>query len=161
LDGERSQLIVRVTRRPHRDGQDRHIVDRARLDDGPDDAWWDAIRIRGQFLIEANERGFLRLVHLEADDDHRLSGTRGRVDVFHAGHFPEQLLHRTRDPLFDIRRCRPRHLDEHVNHRHDDLRFLFARQRHHARAPSAIEARMKSGVSLEWMNAAAIRPAAP
>jgi hypothetical protein len=30
-----------------------------------------------------------------------------------------------------------------------------------ARAPSAIEARMKSGVSLEWMNAAAIRPAAP
>ena len=131
LDGERSQLIVRVTRRPHRDGKDRHIVDRARLDEGPDDAWRDAIRIRGQFLIEANERGFLRLVHREADDDHRLSGTRGRVDVFHAGHFPEQLLQRTRDPLFDIRRCRPRHLDEHVNHRHDDLRFLFARQRHH------------------------------
>ena len=30
-----------------------------------------------------------------------------------------------------------------------------------ARVPSAIEARMKSGVSLEWMKAAAIRPATP
>ena len=30
-----------------------------------------------------------------------------------------------------------------------------------ASAPSAIAARMKSGVSFEWMNAAASRPAAP
>ena len=30
-----------------------------------------------------------------------------------------------------------------------------------ASAPSAIEARMKSGVNLEWMNAAAIRPEKP
>jgi hypothetical protein len=30
-----------------------------------------------------------------------------------------------------------------------------------ARPPSAIEVRMKSGVSFEWMNAAAIRPATP
>ena len=30
-----------------------------------------------------------------------------------------------------------------------------------ASAPSAIEATMKSGVSFEWMNAAARRPAAP
>ena len=54
---------------------------------------------------EANERRFLRFVHLEADNDHRPSGTRRRVDVFHARHFPEQLLHGTRDPLFDIRRA--------------------------------------------------------
>ena len=59
LGGERSQLIVLVTRRPHRHGQDRHVVDRARLDDGPDDAGRDAIRIRRQLLIEANERCFL------------------------------------------------------------------------------------------------------
>src|SRR5262245_61427596 len=71
------------------------------------------------------------LVHLEPDYDHRLSGTRSRVDVFDARHFPKQLLYRTSDPLFNICRCRPRHLDEHVNHRHDDLRFLFARQRQH------------------------------
>jgi hypothetical protein len=49
LDGERSQLIVRVTRRPQRDGKDRHIVDRARLDDGPDDAWRDASAFAASF----------------------------------------------------------------------------------------------------------------
>ena len=131
LDGQQSQLIVRVPRRPHRDGQDRHVVDRARLDDGTDHARRDAVRVRGELLVEANERGFQGLVHREAGDDHRLSGARGRVDVFHAGHFPEQLLQRTRDPLFDVRRCRPGHLDEDVDHRHDNLRFLFARQRQH------------------------------
>ena len=37
LDRERSQLIVRVARRPHGDGKDRHIIDRPRLDDRSDD----------------------------------------------------------------------------------------------------------------------------
>ena len=58
LDGERPQLIVAIARRPYRDGQDRHVVDRPRLDDGPDDAGRDAVGIRGQLLVEANERGF-------------------------------------------------------------------------------------------------------
>ena len=56
----------------------------------------------------------------------------------------------------DARQC-----DEDVNHRHDDLRLLLARERRTARAPSAIDPIMKSGVSFEGMKAAASRPATP
>ncbi len=64
------------------------------------------------------------------------SGTwRGRIDVFHAGDFPEQLLHRARGAFLDFFRAETGHRHQHINHRHLDLWLLLARQHRHREQP--------------------------
>ena len=74
LRGERAQLIVAVALRPDRHGHDRHVVDRARLDDRADDAGRNAVGVRRKLLIEPDEGRFFGLADLEAHDHHRLPG---------------------------------------------------------------------------------------
>ena len=131
LRGQRAQLVVSVSRRPESDRHDRHVVDRPRLDDRAGDARRNAIGVRGELLVEPDERGFLGLADHEPDDHHRLAGRRRRVDVLHAGHFPDELFERPGHALLDLRRRGARHRRQDVDHRDDDLRLLFARQRHH------------------------------
>ena len=125
------QPHVVVAAAPQRQGHDRHVVDRARLDERAPTRRAGCGRVGRQLLVEPDERALLVLADEEADDHHRAAGARGRVDVLDAGHLPEQLLDRARDALLDLGRRRARHVDEHVDHRHDDLRLLLARQRDH------------------------------
>src|SRR5688572_6231751 len=120
--------MVVVARSPERHGGDRYVVDRPWLDDGRRRARRDAVEVGLQLLIEAHERPFLVLADQKPDDDHRLSGARRGIEVFDAGHFPQQFLHRPRDALLDFRRRRAWKIDEDVHHRNDDLRLLFTRQ---------------------------------
>ena len=64
----------------------------------------------------------------EAHDRGRHAGARSGVDILHAGDLPQQLLHRFGDALFHFARRRARHLDEDVDHGHNDLRLFLARQ---------------------------------
>ena len=130
LSGEPPHLVVAITLGPHGDGHDRYVIDRARLHDGADDARRNAIRVCGELLIEPDEGRFLRLPNPEAHDHHRLSGGRRRVDVLDTRHFRQELLHRSRDTLLDVRRRSTWHLDEDVDHRDDDLRLFLTGQRH-------------------------------
>src|SRR5688572_19666672 len=82
----------------------------------------------GKLLIEPHERVFLVLADQEADHDHRLSRARGGIQILDAGNFPEQLFDRAREPLLHLGGRSARHRDEHIDHRHDDLRLFLARQ---------------------------------
>ena len=161
LGREQAQRVVVVAFAPQRHRQDRHVVDRARLDQRTDDARGDAIGVRRQLLIQADERPRLVLADIEAHDDHR----RGRDWRWSRGtrrrDLPEQLLQRSGDALLDFGRRGAGHLHEDVDHRHDDLRLFLARQRQHRERAERDRAAMKSGVSGERMKAAARRPAAP
>ena len=55
-------------------------------------------------------------------------GLAGGVDVLDAGDLPQQPLQRRRDAALDLRGARAGHGDQHVDHRHPDLRLLLARQ---------------------------------
>src|SRR6266545_4199717 len=131
VSGDEAQLVVRVTWRPQRDGENRHVIDGARFDDWADDTRRNPVCVRGELLIQADERPVLRFAHLEPDDHHRLTGAGSGIEILDAGNLPQQLLHRPRHALFDIGRRRARHLDEDVHHGDDDLRLFFARQSDH------------------------------
>jgi hypothetical protein len=123
------QLEIVVAGAPQRQRHDRHVVDRAGLDERHRGAGRNQVEIRRELLVESNERGFFLFAHPEADDDHGHPGVRRGVDVLHAGDLPDQLFHRARDALLDFRGARARQFHEDVNHRNDDLRFFLAWQR--------------------------------
>ena len=104
------------------------IVDRARLDERGHHAGGHQVDIGMQLLIQPHDAFLFVLTHLEPDDRERHAGRRGRIDVLHAGDLPQEFLHRLGDALFHFACRRAGHRHEHVDHRHDDLRFLFARQ---------------------------------
>jgi hypothetical protein len=122
------KLEVVVVRSPQGQRHDRHVVDRARLHKRRGHAGRQPIEVRGDLLVQANERPLLVFANEEADDDHRLAGARGGVEVLDARHFPQQLLERRGHTLLYLACRRAGHLDEDVDHRHDDLRLFLARQ---------------------------------
>jgi len=124
---ELPQLLVVVPRPPQCQRHYRHVVDGTRLNHGGRSPRRDQRDVRGQLLIEPDERALVVFPYQEADDDHRAARARRRVQVLDARNLPEQLLERTGDALFNLSWRRPGHRHEHVNHRHDDLRFFLAR----------------------------------
>ena len=87
--------------------------------------------MRGQLLVEPHQRVFFVFADQEADDHHRLTRARRRIEILDARNLPEQLLERARQPLLDFHSTRARHRQEHIDHRHDDLRLFLARQSQH------------------------------
>ena len=85
--------------------------------------------MRGQLLVQTDERALFVFANQESDDDHGAAGHGGRVQIFDARHFPEPLFDRPRDALLDLGGRCPWHLDDHVDHRHNDLRLLLSWQR--------------------------------
>ncbi len=135
LRRQQPQLVVVVTGRPERHAENRHVVDRAELDEGPLRTRWNLVDVAVQLLVQAHHRPLLVLADLEADDDQRPARTRRGVHVLDAGNLPEQFLDGSGDALLDLRRRGAREIDEHVHHRDDDLRLFLARQAedgHHA-----------------------------
>jgi hypothetical protein len=110
---------------------DGDIVNGARLDQRRADARRDAVVVGLQFLVEPDEALLEVGADLEADDDERAAGAGGGVEVFDAGDFPEQLLHRPRDAVLDLAGRGAGHGDDDVHHRHLDLRLLLAREHDH------------------------------
>ena len=84
--------------------------------------------VRAQLFGQPHEALFGIGTDLEPHDDKALAVARGRVDVFHARDFPEQLFHRPGGALLDFLRGEAGHVHHHVDHRHLDLRLLLARQ---------------------------------
>ena len=128
-----AQREVIVARAVERQRQDRHVVDGLGLDEREGDAVRDAVEVRLQLLVELHQAALHVLAHLEAHDDQALAGARGGVDVFDAGDFPEQLLHRPGGALLDFLGAEAGHGHQHVDHRHLDLRLLLARQQERRR----------------------------
>ena len=135
LRRELPHLHIVVVRAGQRERHHRHVVDRAGLHHRWRHAWRQCARVRGELLIQPDERLLFVLSDEESDDDHGATAAGGGVDVLDTGYLPQQLLDRPGDTLFDFGRRRAWHPDEHVDHRHDDLRLFFARQGDHRPHP--------------------------
>ena len=68
------QLVGVVILAPKRQGQDGHIVDRARLDDRLRDALRNAVKIRVKLVVRLDDRVFFLRAHVEAHDHHAQAG---------------------------------------------------------------------------------------
>ena len=123
-----AQRVMVLPRAVEGERQDRHVVNGLGLDEREGDALGDAVEVGLQLLVEEDQAALDVLADLEADDGQALALAGGRVDVFHLGDFPEQLLHRPGGALLDLLGAEAGHGDQHVNHRHLDLRLLLARQ---------------------------------
>ena len=123
-----AKLVIPIAAGVKRQAQDRHVVDRSRLDQRFGSARRYAVEIREHFLVDPNNGVFLVLADVETNDHHRGAGAGGGVDVLDPGDLPQQLLHRFGDSLLHLARGHPRHRDENVNHRDDDLRLFFSGQ---------------------------------
>ena len=109
-------------------GQDGHIIDGAGLDQWGAHARGNAVKVGLKLLVEPDEGRLDVSADDEADDDQRIARARCGVEVFDPGHLPEQLFHRPGDTILHLGRCRSRHGDGDIHHRHLDLRLLFAGQ---------------------------------
>ncbi len=125
------QLIAAVPVAPERQRQNRHVVDRAHLDQRPRSARRHAVEIRIQLVVGAHHRVVLRYAHVVPHRHQRLARHARRIDVFDPGNLLQQLLHRDRHALLDFLGRRPAHRNENVEHRHHDLRVLFPRRLQH------------------------------
>ena len=94
------EMVVLTARQ--RQGQDRHIVDRTRLDERRRRARRDHIQIGVHFLVEPDDRVFFVLADLEPHDRHRHSWRRRRINVLDARYLPQELFHRARYAFFDL-----------------------------------------------------------
>ena len=128
LRDEPAQREMIVARAVKREREDRHVVNGLGLDERRGNAVRDAVEVLLQLLVQLHEAALHVLADLEAHDDQALAVARGGVDVFHAGNFPEQLFHRARGALLDFLGAEAGHGDQHVHHRHFDLRLFLARQ---------------------------------
>src|ERR1019366_6654443 len=120
---------------PECECQDRHVVNGARLHQRRRCARRDQVQVRIQLLVQPHDALLFVLPHQEANNRHGHAGAGGRIDILHARDLPQQFLHRLRDALLHFARRRAGHLHENVDHRHDDLRLLLARQLPHREAP--------------------------
>ncbi len=132
-DAPQDAVVIGIA--PEGQGQDRHIVDGAYLDQGLAHAGRNAVQVGGDLGVELDHGVGRRVADLETHNHHRPPGAAGGVEVLHAGNLPQQFLQGPGDALFDFCRRRRRHLDEDVNHRHDNLRLLLARQEPDRRGP--------------------------
>ena len=127
------QREVIITRTVKRQRQDRHVINRPRLDERHGNAVRDAVEVLLHFLVQLHQAAFHVFADLEPHDRQRLAFAGSGVDVFHAGNFPEQLFHRARGAFLDFFRMKSRHGHQHIHHRHFDLRLFLTRQHHHGK----------------------------
>ena len=111
-----------------RDGQDRHVVDRARFDERRGHPGRDAVGVAGELLVQPHQGGLNICPHLETHDREGGARARGRIEVLHVRDLPEQLLHRPREPVLDLLWGRAGQRREHVDDRDLDLGLLLARE---------------------------------
>ena len=130
-----AELVVVVSGAPQRHRDDRHVINRSGLDERRADARGNAVGVGRQLLVQSHERTLFVLPDVEPHDDHRLPGTRGRVEILDTRHFPEQLLHRSRHPLLDLGGCGAGCIHEDVDHGHHDLRLFLSRKRDDGKGP--------------------------
>lgn len=136
LGGYLTQFIRAVSLTGKRERENRNVVDGARLDQRQRRAGRNQVEVGEHLLIQADDAGLFVLSHLKTDDRQRLSRAGSGVDVFDAGNFMQQFLHRLGDAFFHFPRRRAGHGDENIDHRHFDLRLFLARKlphRKHAR----------------------------
>ena len=103
LIGDGAQLVAVVVLAPQRHGQDRHIVDGARLDDRLRNSRRHAIEVRVELAVDLDQRVFLRSADQEADDHQALSRRGGGIDIFHARDLVNKVLDGQRDALLQPR----------------------------------------------------------
>src|SRR6478735_706199 len=115
LGDQAPQREVVVARAVERQREDRHVVDRLRLDEWSAHTWGDAIVVRTQLFGEPHKAALDIFADKETDDELAFSGTRGRVDILHTRNFPEQLLHRAGGALLDLLCAEPRHGHQHID----------------------------------------------
>ena len=119
--------------RVHRQRDDRHVVDALGFDQRRADA--EAARqpvgIRVDRVVEADQRFGAWHADLELHREHRHAGPRERHHVLDAGDLRQHLLGRRRHHLLDVAHRGARERDQHVGHRHVDLRLFLARRHQH------------------------------
>ena len=128
LGGDAAQLEIAIAWAGQGECQDGNVVDGARLHQGLGRARRNQVEVGLHFLVEADDALFFVLPHVEAHDGQGTARARGGVDVFHAGNLPQQLLHGLGDALLHLVGRSAGHLDHDVDHGHDDLRLLLARE---------------------------------
>ena len=134
------QLVCVVILAPERERENRHVVDRSHLDNRLRNSLRNAVKVRIQLVVGLDDRVFFVRAHVEAHGHHAQPGMAHRVDVLDARYLAQQLFHRHAGALRHFLGRRARHLDENVQHRHGNLRFLLAR-----RLPDAESAKQQRG----------------
>src|SRR5690606_23145635 len=82
-----------------------------------------------QLRVHLQHAFLLVLADLEAHGGHRIAVAGHAVDVLDARDLPHALLDRAGQQVLRLARRRARHADDHIDHRHRDLRLLLARRR--------------------------------
>ncbi len=115
------------------EGDDRHIVDAFRLDDRIEHAHVrpDPVAVGHQRVVQPHQRGDAVLADLELHRQDRQPRPGDREHVLDAGDLRDDLLGRHGDDVVHVLRSRARERDQHVGHRHVDLRFLLLRRHEH------------------------------
>ena len=127
--GKTAQFVIAVEFRavgPQRGDQDGNVIDFDGLHNPAADAGRNLIGIRVDLVVQFDERIFAILAHVEPNRDDAVAGPGHRVHVLDPVDLVQQLFQATRDLLLDFLGGQPRRADEHVRHRHDDLRFFLA-----------------------------------
>ena len=126
--GDPPQVIEIVAAAMEGQGEHRHVIDTAGLQQRRGCARGDAVKVGIELLVKLDYGLLLVPANEETHDRERLARTGRGVDVLDPRNLPRQLLQRPGDPLLDLLRRGARHLHEDVDHRHDDLRLLLAGQ---------------------------------
>ncbi len=133
---QRLRIDLRATLGMERERDERQIVDLDGLDHPARHAGRHAIRVHRDLVVELHDRALSVLADLEAHRDHRLAGTRHRVDVLDAVDLPEQRLEARRHEVLDLAGAGSRKRHQHVRDRHHDLRLFLAGHSCEGRDPS-------------------------
>ncbi len=84
--------------------EDRDIIDGTRLDQRLRRAGRNQVEVGEHLLVQLDDALLLVLATLKRTIAIAAPGCVGRVDVLDSGNLPQELLHRLRDPLFDLPR---------------------------------------------------------
>ena len=122
---------------PQGHAQHRHIVNAFGFDHGAERAELarQPVLVGVEHVIQAHQGFGARHAHLELDRQHRQARPRDGVGVFNAGHLAQHLLGRPGHHVLHIGTAGARKRDQHVGHRHIDLRLFFARRHQHGKQP--------------------------
>ncbi len=109
-------------------GQDRHVVDAAADDQRQRDAVRQIGDVVADLLVDPGQRGVLVGADVKPRGRHHRIVLRARIDVLDAVDAFDDVFERLGDQLDRVLRLVAVGGDQHVDHRHADLRLLLARQ---------------------------------
>ena len=129
LDLDRAALVLR----PQRDAQHRHVVDALGSDDGRERSQpgGQPVLVRVEHVVKPHQRFGAWHANLELHRQHRDARPGDRVAVLDAGDLAQHLLGRPRHQRLHIGTAGARERDQHVGHRHVDLRLFLAWRHQH------------------------------